>query len=173
MNTSINWDGLSTKEAAFAGGMLGTLMVAMAVFCIFLIIAYWRIFTKAGIKGWKALIPIYNIYCAYKMVGISPLWILWQVISTCLFVGVTSAALGSRAGDFWASENPQLPEDVASNVWVIITMLLTLVINLYVGIRFCIRLAKAFKKGTGFTIGLILLPEIFTLILGFGAAKYD
>ena len=34
------------------------------------------------------------------------------------------------------------------------------------------RLAKAYGKGIGFTLGLIFFPNIFTLILGFGSAKY-
>ncbi|MBR2589291.1 MAG: hypothetical protein IKE65_00030 [Clostridia bacterium] len=39
-------------------------------------------------------------------------------------------------------------------------------------IIFSLRLAKAFGKGTGFGVGLFLLPNIFTLILGFGSAEY-
>ena len=34
------------------------------------------------------------------------------------------------------------------------------------------RLGQAFGKGTGFNIGLVLLPQIFMLILGFGDASY-
>ena len=33
-------------------------------------------------------------------------------------------------------------------------------------------LSKSFGKSTGFTIGLVLLPSIFYLILGFGNAEY-
>ncbi len=40
-------------------------------------------------------------------------------------------------------------------------------------IIFSIKLAKAFGKGTGFGIGLFLLPNVFTLILGFGDAEYQ
>ena len=36
----------------------------------------------------------------------------------------------------------------------------------------CIKLAKAFGKGTGFGIGLFLLNVIFFPILGFGDAEY-
>ncbi|MBQ6130489.1 signal peptidase I [Candidatus Saccharibacteria bacterium] len=35
-----------------------------------------------------------------------------------------------------------------------------------------VKLAKAFKKGVGFAIGLILLSGIFEMILGFGSAKF-
>lgn len=35
------------------------------------------------------------------------------------------------------------------------------------------KLAKKFNKGIGFTIGLILLPTIFLLILAFGKSEYN
>ena len=34
------------------------------------------------------------------------------------------------------------------------------------------KLSKAFGKGIGFTIGMVLLPGIFRIILGFGKAQY-
>ena len=40
------------------------------------------------------------------------------------------------------------------------------------GIVVSVKLAKSFGKDTGFAIGLILLPFIFQMILGFGDAKY-
>ena len=36
-----------------------------------------------------------------------------------------------------------------------------------------IMLAKAFGKGAGFTVGLILLNTIFIMILGFGSSSYQ
>jgi hypothetical protein len=36
-----------------------------------------------------------------------------------------------------------------------------------------VDLAKVFGKGAGFAIGLILLPFIFAVILGAGAAQYQ
>lgn len=42
------------------------------VWCIFLcvlsIVAFWKLFTKAGEAGWKCLIPIYNLYIMFKIV---------------------------------------------------------------------------------------------------------
>lgn len=32
------------------------------IFYILQVIAYWKIFTKAGEEGWKSIIPIYNGY---------------------------------------------------------------------------------------------------------------
>ena len=44
--------------------------------------------------------------------------------------------------------------------------------NFMLSIVMMVKLAKSFKKGTGFAIGLILLEPIFLMILGFGSAKY-
>ena len=35
------------------------------IFYILQVIAYWKIFTKAGEEGWKSIIPIYNGYVQY------------------------------------------------------------------------------------------------------------
>jgi len=57
-------------------GIIGSLsLVFLVIFAIFLV-AYWRIFTKAGEKGWKSLIPIYSNIVLYRIAGISPWWIL-------------------------------------------------------------------------------------------------
>ena len=45
-------------------------------------------------------------------------------------------------------------------------------VNMIIGILLAIELAKCFGQGTGFGIGLILLPMIFYPILGFGDARY-
>lgn len=173
MNSTLTINDLTPTQAAFAGGMLGTLIISITVFYIFVVIAMWKIFTKAGIKGWKSLIPIYNMYCAYKMVGISPLWILWEFLASTAFSIALVAALGDRFNDYINSASAELPEDVAKNGWVIITAIIACVITIYIGIRYAVRLAKAFGKGGGYAVGLIFLQPIFLLILGFGSAKYD
>ena len=38
------------------------------IFYILVIIGQWKMFEKAGESGWKALIPIYNLYILYKIV---------------------------------------------------------------------------------------------------------
>lgn len=46
------------------------------------------------------------------------------------------------------------------------------IVNIVMGIMVSIKLARAFGKGTGFAVGLIFLPSIFYMILGFGDAVY-
>ncbi|MDE5910404.1 MAG: hypothetical protein K2H52_17010 [Lachnospiraceae bacterium] len=45
-------------------------------------------------------------------------------------------------------------------------------VNFVIMIILNLKLAKAFGKGTGFGIGLVFLPTIFTLILGLSKDEY-
>ena len=116
--------------AAAAAGVAGTVLVlwliALAV-GILMIIAQWRIFSKAGEPGWASLIPIYNLYVLYKIT--------------------------------WGSG-------------IRFLLLLIPLYNIILAIQTNIRLARAFGKDDGFAVGLIFLPSIFMLILGFGGAQY-
>jgi hypothetical protein len=57
-------------------------------------------------------------------------------------------------------------------LWWIVLMIIPIV-NLVVFIIVMLDLAKVFGKGVGWAIGLILLPWIFLVILGLGAAQYQ
>ena len=55
-------------------GMLGALLGAMAgmyvvmmIVCVLLVVAQWKIFTKAGRPGWAALIPFYSTWVFYEI----------------------------------------------------------------------------------------------------------
>ena len=68
----------SSADAVVAGGIMGALVsflmtYAIIVFVIFIltIIANWVLFKKAGEKGWKSIIPIYNTVVLFKIAGIS------------------------------------------------------------------------------------------------------
>jgi ABC-type phosphate transport system permease subunit len=59
----------------------------------FLLVAYWKIFEKAGQPGWAALIPIYNIYILTKIIGKPGYWTLLMLIP---FVSVVFAIWGTN-----------------------------------------------------------------------------
>ena len=46
------------------------------------------------------------------------------------------------------------------------------VMDVHVAFEGSIKLARAYGMGTGFAVGLILLPSIFHMILGFGDSTY-
>lgn len=62
---------------------------------------------------------------------------------------------------------------IVGRPWWWLILFLIPIVNFIIGILVNIDLAKSFGKGIGFAIGLILLPPIFILILGFGDARYQ
>ena len=53
---------------------------------LFYVIAYWKIFTKAGKPGWGIFIPIYNLYLWVKIAGRPGWWVLLCFIPIVNFV---------------------------------------------------------------------------------------
>jgi len=143
---------LTQNQALAAGGILGGMLATVGIFAlaiyILMVVAQWKIFTKAGEAGWKALIPIYNIYIFCRIIGIN-FWYFYLI--PIVILSVISAAFGSQ-----------------SNLYTI----LYAVYFIFIDIFMAIKLGDAFKKGTGFKVGLVFLPNIFQLILAFGSAKY-
>ncbi|MBQ9383684.1 MAG: hypothetical protein IJT87_05560, partial [Ruminiclostridium sp.] len=106
-----------------AGGASIFFILAVIFFYVLLVIADWKIFSKAGEAGWKSLIPIYNMYILFKIVYGKGIKFL---------------------------------------------LLLVPLLGQIIGIVMCFRLAQVFGKGAGFGVGMLLLPNIFSLILAFG-----
>lgn len=97
------------------------------IIVVVLLIALWKIYEKGGEKGWKALIPFYNVYIEFKL--------------------------------FWG------------NGWMFLLTLIPIV-NVVVQIMLLHKMSKAFGHGIGFTLGLMFLPYIFLVILGFNGDEY-
>lgn len=127
---------------------LGTIFILIIGWYILQVVAYWKIFEKAGEPGWKAIIPFYNTYTQYKFTWEANIY--WFV----LFGGLIGAGLNSLGG---------ILSVLGSAVLLGVTIVNILAAN---------KLAKAFGHGVGFTIGLIFLNPIFMLILGFSSDQY-
>ena len=63
---------ISDVAIATIAGILGLVILVASIITIMQIIGMWKVFTKAGEKGWKAIIPFYNIAMLYKISGMSP-----------------------------------------------------------------------------------------------------
>ncbi len=138
-------DGLlnNSNFSTFITTYLTIILVIMLIICIIQIVAMWKLFKKANEAGWKSIVPIYNLMTYYKIANVSP----YLAIVYLLLIGVASAL------------NPTIS---------LIALVLTMVINIYQSYK----LAKAFNKGIGYTIGLLFLNSIFILILAFGNSEY-
>ncbi len=71
---------------------------------LLLIVAMWKLFTKAGQPGWASIIPIYNLYIWCKIVGRPWWWILLMLIPFVNFIILiilcidTAKSFGKGAG---------------------------------------------------------------------------
>src|SRR5438874_10034069 len=56
------------------------------IIALLLIVAMWKVFTKAGQPGWACIIPIYNLYIWCKIVGRPGWWVILMFIPIVNFV---------------------------------------------------------------------------------------
>lgn len=76
-----------TDVSTMSAGDATMYSIVSLVVAVLAIIAMWKIFTKAGEKGWKSIIPIYNMVILFKISGLSPWLILVYFAAVIPFVG--------------------------------------------------------------------------------------
>lgn len=77
----------SVATGGLVAGLLGffaTIWLFALAMVIIMIIANWKIFTKAGREGWKAIIPIYNNWVLFEIAGMQ------GALSLLLFVPIAN-----------------------------------------------------------------------------------
>ncbi len=133
---------------ALAGAMVAFSVIAI-IWYVICIIGNWKVFTKAGEAGWKSIIPIYNSYISYKISWNTKMFFIMLI---CAVVSIVCSGIGGILG--------------------MVSGLLNLAVTVLSIIQ-CHKLSTAFGHGIGFTLGLIFLNPIFTIILGFGSSEYE
>ena len=109
--------------------------------------------------------------------GVSVGAIVGGFVFGCIIAGILLWGVFKKAGQPpWAGFVPIMNVYCLCKVagrpgWWFILLLLPCV-NFIIAIILGLDIAKAFGKGTGFAVGLIILPIIFYPILGFGSATY-
>lgn len=145
----------SYSDSSFAGALVAIIFIALAM-AILLVVAQWKIFTKAGKPGWHSIIPYLNVYDIYE--------ICWS--KNMAIVGVVLLILSSLG-----SGTTSISESDSSSV---LNTLIGIASFAYfvVNIVCQVKLAKSFGKSGAFAIGLIFLSPIFLCILAFGDSYY-
>lgn len=72
-------------QTSAAAGSPVVLIISLLI-GLLLIVAMWKIFTKAGQPGWASIIPIYNIYVWCKIVGRPGWWVILMFIPFVNFI---------------------------------------------------------------------------------------
>lgn len=122
----------------------------------------WKVFEKAGRKGWEGIIPIYNQYVMLRITGLSGWWIATYLLPIVPLVVVSNMNI--------AVNSPEVPPVVTA--LAIIVLLSGFIISVVQTI-INYEMARSYGKGLAYTFGLIFFPFVFWPILGFGDAVYE
>ena len=155
--TTFSSSGIATTLGIGAHSLAIGLTLAI-VWYILLVIAFWKMFKKFGEPGIKSFIPIYNFYILYKYAW-KPSY-FWVFFIACFFLGL--------ADSYYATATSQSIGYMSTTFIGYILLIVACVIDIICSYK----LSKSFGHGVGYFIGLIFLPSIFYLILGFGRSKY-
>ena len=119
-------------------------------------IAKWRLFVKAGEKGWKAIIPFYGTYTLFRLVWDKNVYwfsLIFEILSIVTYIMLRQ------------------PFNSDTMIWMIL-YLVTITVYMAFGIILMIHLAKAYGHNGKFALGLIFVHIVFLCILGFSRAQY-
>lgn len=147
-------------------------MFTSSVVTILEIVALWKVFEKAGRKGWKSLIPVLNIYEYFEMGGVDgnmSLFALGAIIAGAIggFSGVAGFVTGMGTDDGSGG---------SASILSLICILAAVALGIVYFVFYCkanMEIAKRFGHDTGFGIGLIFLNTIFVMILAFSSDTYN
>ena len=163
IETVENTTELAPEAAAFLGGLLATFGLAIIligiIWYVLQVVAYWKIFTKAGKPGWHSLIPVLN---TWDEVDLS-----WNRTMAWVFLALTVVTTLLR------NSFPQGGEENTGMTFLGIIAFVCGIALVVIALINEYKLSKAFGHGFGFFIGLLLLNPIFKLILGFGSSRYQ
>lgn len=84
-------------EAAMAGVFLTFMLFFWAILLI-IVIAMWRIFTKAGQPGWASIVPIYSAVVLMRIIG-KPDWhfLLYLIPFYNIYIAIVHTNLLSKS----------------------------------------------------------------------------
>ncbi len=83
---SSDYNAVAAATATVMSALMVYFVIILAI-AIVQIVAMWKLFTKAGEKGWKSIIPIYNMVILFKISGLSP-WLLFVFLAAIIpFIG--------------------------------------------------------------------------------------
>ena len=73
-------------------GPVGTIILLAVI--VLMVVAMWKVFTKAGEPGWAAIVPIYNIIVFLRISGKPVWWIILLIIPFVNFIISLLVSLG-------------------------------------------------------------------------------
>ena len=144
--------------AAF-GGIYAVIAIAAVVL---LISGRWRLFAKAGEKGWKSIIPIYSDYVQWR-IGWKKIGYWWLT----MLLAFSAGGLAGASSAILASSRADGSAVILS--WIAVCCAVAAVVIELIAVY---KLMRAFGHGGGMFVLYLFLPEIALPVLGFGSSKW-
>ena len=128
-------------------GFIIFIIVLVLILFIIGIIGNWKVYKKAGKKGWECIVPIYGYWVLVEIAEVNWWW----------FFVIILGSINFKVSD------PNLQFDL------IIGLMLFQLIGTFVCYY---NIAKKFKKDTGFAVLMTIFPFVMLPIIGF-SDKYE
>ena len=135
-------------------GLFAAALILTVIYYVSLTVAQWKLFNKAGEKGWKSLIPFYNMFVSHHLIGMRHIWFILDII-----FWVIEVVLG------FFEATPLWVEETFFSVAIIVTIISE--------ILHIMKLCYCYTRSELFGIGLFLIPPLFSLILAFDKSEYN
>jgi len=146
-NYGYNYGRTSYRGSGMEDMMVVFILLVTAVLSIMYLVAWCKMFTKAGLPWERIFVPFYGAYWTYQIAECG--YIYWINIVGSVLALILEAVIGTG---------------IITILWAIVSIVL--------GFVYSFRLAEMFGRGKAFGVGLALLPPIFVLILGLGDDAY-
>ena len=142
-----------------AGAMVSLFIIAAIAVYVVQVIGLWKMYKKADIAGWKAIIPVYNTYLRYKLA-----WkpgVFWKYLILNVVVQVLNLIRETYLQDVDVLSIILSLIVIVAGIWLIV-----------ISVKLALRTAKAYGKGTGFGVLMWFFDGICTCVLGYGKSEY-
>ena len=161
-----NSDFMNDFMQGFNGGFSFTTNLLPLVLTI---LGSWKIFEKAGIEGWKALIPVYREYLIFDLAK-EKKSNFWIYIGSYVALFVSAVGMG-----FFVALGAGLHNDglVLVGIGFLALMLVSLGFMVVYLVRAHYKLFMLFGKEKGMAILFAIFSNIGLLITGFDSSVYE
>ncbi len=165
---------MSGSEQAVAAGILGAyfmfIFIIAIVLLVLLVIARWKLFTKAGEAGWKSIIPIYSDYVQWR-IGWNKTGLFWLYI-LLVIAGSVVMSMGGVTTSQMAGAAPIDASAAGYNTPMVAVGAILMLVGAIIALVAAFKLFKSFGHGAGMFIAYLFFPSIVLLVLGFGSSRY-
>lgn len=128
------------------------------------IVGEWMLLEKVGEKGWKSLLPFYRTYLLYRIFWDRKVYFLYLALTVLLLILAIYTLMAVILAMAVLVMGYSIQE--GQLVFCILLLLGLSIATLVVQWKLYRKISGSFGEGKLFTLGLLLFPGIFMLILG-------